>query len=145
MPAVLQFYDSFTRFLQNGQCQPATDQYKLMLLDDTYKPAISGHSYRSDVTGEVSGKGYTPGGQALTGSRILLDPAKHRTAFFANDVVWQGVVLNPIRFAVLYKSRGGVANVDELVAFVDFGTNQSVAGGNFAVSWDSNGLWTLGR
>ena len=42
------------------------DRFKCMLSPDTWTPNYSTHSVKSDVTAEVSGTGYSAGGESLT-------------------------------------------------------------------------------
>jgi len=41
------------------------------------------------------------------------------------------------RAGVIYKSRGGLASADELVAYVDFGTDVTSTAGTFSVTISS--------
>jgi hypothetical protein len=56
-------YNSFNRDLMNGSVDLDTDTIKVMLNTSTYVADQDVHAKRSDVTNEVTGTGYTAGGQ----------------------------------------------------------------------------------
>jgi len=58
-------YNSFFDDVYKGNIVPNTDTFKMMLVTATYSPNKDTHTKRSDVTNEVSGTGYTSGGQTV--------------------------------------------------------------------------------
>ena len=50
------------------------DAIKVMLCTSAYVPNQDAHQFKSDITGEVVGTGYTAGGQALTVRRCRTRP-----------------------------------------------------------------------
>ena len=135
-------YNSFKRDIANGSIDLDTDTIKVMLVSSSYTPNIDTHTKRSDITGEISGTGYTAGGQALTGATVTVDTTNDRAVFDANDVTWASSTITA-RGAVLYKSRGGAATADELICYIDFGADKSSSGGPFTIQWDAVGILTL--
>lgn len=86
------------------------------------------------MTNEVAaGSGYSTGGQTATPT-ITLDTANDRTDITFANIAWTTATITA-RAGVLYKSRGGASSADELIAYVDFGTNVSSTGGTFTVSF----------
>lgn len=84
-----------------------TDTFKAMLVTSAYTPNKDTHTKRNQVTNEVGASGsYSAGGGTATVSRGL----------------------------VYYKSRGGASSADELVAFIDFGSDVTSTAGTFAVT-----------
>ena len=47
-----------------------TDTIKVMLTTSLYTPDQDTHDFKNDVTNEVTGTGYTAGGQALTNKTV---------------------------------------------------------------------------
>lgn len=78
-------YNSFKTVVLSGVHDFTTDTYNLMLVTSSYTPTTS-HSSRADVTNEVSGTGYTAGGQAISGISVSLSGTEAVVDF--NDVTW---------------------------------------------------------
>lgn len=77
-------------------------------------------------TGEVSGSGYTAGGQTVTGLSVTNSSGTIIVDF--DDVVFNNVSITT-RGALLYNSSKG----NKAVAVWDFGSDKIVSGGNFTV------------
>lgn len=94
-----------------------TDTFKIMLTTSTYTPNQDTHDFRDDITNEVAnGSGYTTGGNTLTGVGVTYDGATNQVRITWTDPTWPTSSFTA-RTAVIYKSRGGAATADELVAF----------------------------
>ena len=104
-----------------------------MLVTSTYSPNKDTHDYRDDVTNEVSGTGYTAGGQAVTVT-VTDDTANDRQDVSFTDVSWASSTITA-RAAVIYKSRGGASSADELVCYIDFGADVSTTAGTFTLDF----------
>ncbi|WP_395051135.1 hypothetical protein [Flavobacterium sp.] len=136
-------FNSFKRDIANGSIDLDTDTIKLMLVAAAYVPNIDTHTKRSDVTNEVSGAGYTAGGVALANKTVTMNTTSDKGVFDADDVVISTATITA-RGAVLYKSRGGASSADELIAYLDFGSDITSTAGNFNIAFDANGIITLG-
>jgi hypothetical protein len=103
------------------------------------RPNIDTHTKRSDVTNEVTGTGYTAGGVALTSASRspTTRPTTGPSSLSANPS-WATATITA-RGAVIYKSRGGAATADELVCYLDFGSDQTSTAGTFTVTCPANG------
>jgi hypothetical protein len=44
------------------------------------------------------------------------------------------------RNAHVYKDRGGATTADELISYVDFGGDETVASGTFTIQWHADGV-----
>jgi hypothetical protein len=108
------------------------DTFKCLLVTSTYAPNKDIHTRRSDVTNEVVGAGYTAGGAAATVT-VTKDTVNDRIDVSLGDVSWAAATITA-RGAVYYKSRGGAAGADELVAYIDFGTDVTSTAGTFSLS-----------
>lgn len=58
---------------------------KVMIVTNSYVPSLA-HAFKSDVTNEVSGTGYTARGTALTGVTLALDV--NTVEWVHNDITW---------------------------------------------------------
>jgi hypothetical protein len=110
------------------------DTFYVMLVTSGYSPNQATHEYRSSVTSEVVATGYTAGGQATTPTVFEDYVTNHRVTISFSQVTWTSATITA-RAAVIYKNRGGAASADELVAYVDFGSDQSNSGGNFTLTF----------
>lgn len=135
-------YNSFKRDLMNGSIDLDTDTIKVMLVTSAYTPDQDAHTKRSDVTNEVTGTGYSAGGATLANKSVAVDNTDNEGVFDADDVTWATSTITA-RGAVLYKSRGGAATADELICYIDFGSDKSSSGGNFTIQWGSEGIINL--
>jgi len=122
-------YTSFFYDIARAQFNCATDNFKMMLVTSAYTPNKDTHTKRSDVTNEVSGTGYTAGGEATTGS-VTQNNANDRVEIAFTDVVWPAATITA-RGAVIYRARGGAASADELVTYIDFGSDRTSTDGDF--------------
>jgi hypothetical protein len=123
-----QFYNNVLR----GNIDVDTDTFYCELVDQTYTPNKDTHTYRSDITGEVVGTGYSTGGKACTLS-ITVDNTNDRIEISMAPVAWPLATLTA-RGVVIYKRRGGAASADELVHFIDFLSNFTSTNGTFTAS-----------
>jgi len=128
-------YDSYFDDLNRGNIVPSTDTFYGMLVTDAYVPNKGTHTKRSDVTNEVSGTGYTANGKVVSAS-VSVDTTNHRSDVTFVGPSWAASTLTA-RGIVIYKYRGGVASNDNLVAYVDFGSNISSSGATFQVTFTS--------
>lgn len=126
-------FNSCLNDLARGAIDFDTDSFKVMLVTASYTPDKDAHSKRADVTNEVSGTGYTAGGAAVTAT-VTQDNTNDRLDVAFSNPSWASATITA-RAAVIYKSRGGAASADELVAYVDFGGNITSTSGTFAVSF----------
>jgi hypothetical protein len=131
-------YNSFKYDNSTGAIDLDGDTFKIMLVTSTYAPNIDTHTKRSDITNEVTGTGYTAGGATLTSTVVTNDLTNDRTKFSSVNPSWATATITA-RGAVIYKSRGGAATADELVCYLDFGSDQTSTAGTFTVTCPANG------
>lgn len=132
-------YNSAKRDIMNGSINLSSDTLKVMLVTNAYTPNVDTHTKRSDITNEVSGTGYTAGGATLANKTVTVDNAANQGVFDADDLVWPNASITA-RGAVLYKSRGGAANADELIRYFDFGVDITSTAANFTMTFDAAGI-----
>lgn len=133
-------YGSLIAKAFNKEVDYDTDTIKVALVSSAYVPNQDTHDYWDDVAAnEITGTGYTAGGQALTGKTVTYDAATNVTVFDANDAVWENTTLTA-RYAVIYDDSGATNAQKALLGYVDFGSDQSSANGAFTVTWDATGI-----
>lgn len=124
-------YNSCIDDTAKGSIDFDTDTFKMMLVTSSYTPAKT-HAKRSDVTNEVSGTGYTAGGNAAAAT-VTKDNVNNRVDITFAITSWTSSTITA-RAGVIYKSRGGASSADELVGYVDFGSDISSTSGTFSVT-----------
>jgi hypothetical protein len=128
-------YNSCIRDAVVGNIDFDTDTFKMLLVTSSYSAAKS-HDKRDDVTNEVSGTGYTAGGNACSVSVAAVDNTNNDVEISFTVTSWTSATITA-RAGVIYKSRGGASSADELVGYVDFGSDVSSTNGTFAVTVSS--------
>lgn len=125
-------YNSCIDDLARNNIDFDTNTFKAMLVTSAYVPNKDTHDKRDDVTNEVVGTGYTAGG-VTSACTVTKDTANDKVTLQFAAVSWASSTLTA-RGCVYYKSRGGASSADELVAYNDFGSDVSTAGGTFSVA-----------
>ena len=125
-------YNSAIDDMARGAIDADTDSFKAMLVTSSYSPNKDTDLKRSAVTNEVSGTGYTAGGVASV-CTVTKDTANDKVTLSFAAVSWASSTITA-RALVIYKSRGGASSADELVCYVDFGSDVSSTGGSFSVT-----------
>lgn len=125
----------FNRLLElwaRGNIDFDTDTFKVLLTTSIYAENKDTHDFRDDVTNEVTGTGYTAGGNTVTVT-VTLDTVNDRVDISLGGTTWPTSTITA-RKAVYYKSRGGLASADELVAVNDFGADVISSAGTFTLN-----------
>jgi len=110
-------YTSAIEDMARGAVDFDTDTFFVMLTTSSYTENKDTHTKRSDITNEVTGTGYTAGGQAVVPT-IAKDTATDRVTITFPTVTWPSSTITA-RKAVYYKRRGGAASADELICVND--------------------------
>lgn len=125
--------------LAKGNIDFDTDTFKVLLTTNSYTPDQDAHDFLNDVTNEITGTGYTAGGATLSGVSVTYDSGSNEVRILWSDAAWTTATFTA-RNAVIYKSRGGASSADELVAYIPFGSDQSVTAGTFTLDFTTNVL-----
>jgi hypothetical protein len=123
-------YNSAVDDMAKGAIDFDTDTFKIMLVTSSYTPNKDTHDKRDDVTNEVSGTGYTSGGDT-SACTVTKDTANDKVTLSFAAVSWGGSSITAAA-AVIYKSTG-TASTDPLVGYIDFGGSITSSGGTFSV------------
>lgn len=122
----------------NKEINWSADTIKVMLCTSAYVPDQDTHAYKDvSVTNEITGTGYTAGGATLASKTITYTAATNVIALDAADVTWASSTITA-RYAVIYDDSP--ASSKPLLAYVDFGADQSSSNGNFTITWDVAGI-----
>ncbi len=140
------FYGLTLEKFFNGTSLPASGlesetATKVLMLLDAYTPAYDTHDFRDDVTAnEVSGTGYTAGGNVLTSTEVTL--ASGIWTYDTADPSWPASTIANAMAAVIYFARGGASSADELIMLSDFVTAASSSAGTFTIQVSASGWAT---
>jgi len=152
MPAVtFNLYDKFRQKQAsgNGAVNLTTLTLKAMVVTSGYTPNQNTHDFRDDLGAtEVSGTGYTAGGNTLANVTDSVDGSGGVTVDADDPAVWaqDGAGFSTGRRFVLYIARGGASSADELVGYSDdFGADKGNVEGDFSMTVNASGLFTSAR
>ena len=129
-------YNRFKANLFNGEVDLEADTIKVALLDGNHSFTAT-HNTWSDVSAnEISGTGYTAGGEELTNKTVTQGAT---TKWDADDVIWSNASFTAYH-AVIYDDT---LTGDDLIASIDFGEAKQVSNSTFKIAWDAAGIITL--
>lgn len=115
---------------------------KVMLLTNVATPDQDGWVYKSSVTNEVTGTGYTAGGATLGSVAVTYTSATNTITIDAADTTWSASTITA-RYAVIYDSAPATDATRPLIGYIDFGADMSSNNGNFSITWSSEGIFCI--
>lgn len=142
MAVTAKLYGPLMLSLANKELNLATDTLNVMLCTSAYVPDQDNHRYKSSVTNEVVGTGYTAGGATLTSVTVTYTAATNTVMLDAADMAWNAATLTA-RYAVIYDATPATDATRPLIAYVDFGADSSASGAPFTITWDAAGIATF--
>ena len=113
----------------SGEINYPSATVKAMLTTSSYAPDQDTDQYKSSVTNEITGTGYTAGGVELTNKTLSYDPDTNTLSLGADNPEWTGATFT-FRYMVFYVDTGTDAT-SPLLTYVDFGADQSVSTATF--------------
>lgn len=137
--ATFKWYGNGLLNLAKGNIDFDGDTFKVMLLASGYTPNQDTHDFRDDLTNEITGTGYTAGGATLAGVSVTYDATSNEVRILWTDSAWTSATFTA-RYAVIYKSRGGASSADELIAYLDMVSDQSVSAATFTLDYTTSVL-----
>jgi hypothetical protein len=137
MAVTANVYAQFFLTLENKEVDWDTDTLKCMLLTSTYTPNQTTHKYKSDLTNEVSGTGYTATGAALTS--VTVTNSGLVMTFDAADTSWTTSTITA-RYAVIYDSTPATDATRPLICLINFGADVSTTAATFLITWNASGI-----
>lgn len=136
----ISWYGQAFKTFFNKEADIPDDTFKLMLCDDTYTSDIDAHDYKNDITGELSGGGYTAGGVALGSLTWTQTGASNLWTLDAADSNWNPLSATNLRYAVGYCSTPATDATRPVLFLVTLDANQTFTGANFTLSWNASGI-----
>lgn len=136
------FYGNFFNQLALKTINLDTDTIKCSLHTSTYTPNQDTHDFFNDATNEVSGTGYTAGGNTLANTTLTYTAGTNVFKFDADDTSWAASTITA-RYAVIYDSTPGTAATNPLILYIDFGADFSSTAGTFTITFDAAGIGTV--
>lgn len=118
------------------------DTIKVMLCTSAYTPNQDTHQYKSSVTNEVVGTGYTATGATMATPTILYTGATNVLKLDGADVSWPASTLTA-RYAVIYDATPATDATRPLIGYVDFGADVTTVAGALTITWDAAGIATV--
>ena len=134
-------YNSAKVDIAAGDIVLDSDDLWILLVTSAYTPDPDAHSFRDDITNEVTGTGYTAGGMDLGTVTVSQDNTNNRALADAANPVWSTATITA-RGAVIYK-KVGTAATDRLLMYLDFGSDVSSTAADFTVNLNASGFLAL--
>ena len=133
-------YGRFIRDLGNGSeaFDLDTDAFLSQLVTDTHTPDFDADEVETDIDNEISGTGYTSGGESLASPTWTL--AADYCTWDGNDMSLSNSTLTNVRGEIFLDDT--LTN-DPLVAATTFGSDFSTVNGTFSVARNANGIWRV--
>lgn len=142
MAVTAKFYGMAHFSAWNKEIDFNSDVIKVMLCTSAYVPDQDAHQYKSSVTGEVVGTGYTATGNTIGVPTITYTSATNVLKLDGNDVSWPASTITA-RYAVVYDSTPATDATRPLVCYIDFGADVTSSGGSFDLVFDAAGIATV--
>ena len=127
-----------------GNLDAAGDTIKCMLVDDTRSPVDATDIHTDDIdANEVSGTGYTAGGETLANQVVTL--AAGSLKFDGDDIVWSQDAggFTDARYAVIYIENDATPANDRVICWADLGGDVGNVSGDLTLEMNAAGIWTL--
>ena len=126
MAIVQALANTFKEDLMDTTANLEANTLKVALFDNTATLSSATTAYAT--ANEVSGSGYTAGGEAMTGMAVTLDGS---TAIFdADNVSWANATISA-QAAVIYNNSFS----NEAIAVLDFGSVKTSTNGTFEIQF----------
>jgi len=140
--ATFTFFDEFKKFLGDGTIDLDSHTFGAALTNSA--PNGGTNTVLADITQISAGNGYSTGGQSLTS--VTWTETGSGTGIWrwnAADFTWtaSGGSIGPFRYIIFFDDT---AASDELVGYLDYGTNLTITDGNaFTVDIGTSGIFEL--
>lgn len=131
-------FSNLPRHLAKGDLDYDTATFKVLLVSSVPSEAnLDAWVYRSDVTNEITGTGYTAGGIAQAFTLSALDTTNNRQGVVYTDITngWTTATFSAVG-AIIYKDTGNSAT-DILLHMIDFGGTVSCTAGNYSITYSA--------
>ena len=113
--------------------------HKWAMYNNTETPAFETETAYS-ATNEVTGTGYTAGGQVLVSPTFAVAGATAILTYDSADQVWASPTSVTARGAKLYADANAG---NDLLVGVNFGSDFTSTAGTFTIQWAAGGVFTI--
>lgn len=137
------FAGLFFKSLLNKEVDFDSDNIKIMLCTNAYTFDQDTHQYKNQVTNEVTGTGYTAGGQTLTSVAVTYDAPTNTIKMDAADPSWPNSTITGARKAVIYDSTPGTDATRPIIAYLESDVDLSTTSGTLSITFDAAGIATI--
>lgn len=125
-----------------GKVNYTADTMNVMLCTSVFAPNQDTMQFKTDVTSEAVGTGYTAGGQTLTSKTDSYNGATNTITLAAANTSWPASTITA-RYAVIYDATPATDATRPLLGYVDFGADVVSTNGAFTITWSASGILTL--
>jgi hypothetical protein len=149
MATTLNLYDEWRNIIADPTRAAAiAGTLKAAIVTGTYSVDQNLHDFFNDITNEVTGTGYTAGGNACASPAWTGPDGSGVLTFDASDpATWaqNGAGFSNGRRVILYYDTG-VSTTSRLVGYSDdFGADSGNVAGDFTVTFNASGIYTSSR
>ena len=113
--------------------------HKIAMYNNTETPAFESE-VGDAATNEVTGTGYTAGGQVVVSPTFVVAGATAVLTYDLGDQVWASPTSVTARGAKLYADALGT---NDLLVGVNFGSDFTSTAGTFTIQWAAGGVFTI--
>jgi hypothetical protein len=139
MTITAKLYGQVFKSAFNKEIDWDTDTIKVMLTTATYTPDQDAHQYKSSVTNEVTGTGYTATGATLANCTVTYTGATNVLMLDADDTTWTTSTITA-RTAVVYDSTPATDATRPLICYQQSDVDIVSTGGTFQITWNASGI-----
>ena len=142
--ATMRWFGQAPKALLNKEVDYLDDTIRGMLTTGAYVPNQDSHDYKDDVTNEVSGAGYAPGGNALVNKSVTYAAAGNVGKLDADDMSWPSSTITSARVLVIYDDTPATAATKPLLFYGVFDGDVTTSNSTLLVTFDADGIvtWT---
>lgn len=137
------FAGLFFKSLLNKEIDFDNDTIKIMVCTNSYTFDQDTHQYKNQVTNEVTGAGYTAGGQTLTSVSVTYDTATNTIKMDAADPSWPNSTITGARKAIIYDATPGTDATRPIIAYLESDVDLSTTSGTLSITFDAAGIATI--
>lgn len=139
--ATSKVYGLALQSLVSGQINFTGSTVKAILLTSSYSPNQDTHRFKSDLSGEAVGTGYTAGGVTVTSKTATYASGTNTLTLGCADVVWAAATVSA-RYIAFYVDTG-TASTSPLISYVDFVSDVTSTGGAWTYPVPTAGIAQL--
>jgi len=127
-------------FINTAAQSMEAETHKELMTDNSYTPNYDTHAFRSSVTNEVTGTGYSAGGVTITTTDWTI--ASNLMTYDFADTVYTTVTVSNAISGIFYFNVG-TSGTDQLLGLQYFVTAASATAANFTIQHPAAGVMTL--